>query len=163
MPVPAQGPSKTEQMRVWGLLYPWDQPLAGWAGLWGAHLLWGGWGASGAAAVSPWDRHSLPATAGPEVGQPGEQSPGCPPPPWGLVTAAADAWRQWVGAEEGSILPSPQSPGATPGLPWVGGSMDMAAHPLPWPRDPVTHLKLSLGLPCSRSESLISSHLQPRM
>ena len=161
MPVPAQGPSKTEEMWVWGLLYPWDQPLAGWAGPWGAHLLWGGWGASGAAAVSPWDRHSLPSNSWAGGWTARRAEPRLPPAPLGVGYSGCRCL-ETMGRGGGGEHPA-QSPGATPGLPWVGVSMDVAVHPLPWPRDPATHLKLSLGLPCSRSESLISSHLQPRM
>ena len=96
----------------------------------GGHTCSGeGGGLPGLQLLVPGTDTASPATAGPEVGQPGEQSPGCPRAPWGSVTAAADAWRRWGGAEEGSALPSPQSSGETPGLPWVGAAWTWLSTP----------------------------------
>lgn len=120
-------------------------------------------GASGAAAVSARDRHSLPGNswAGGRTARTAEPRP--PPGPLGVGYSGCRCLETvgWGGGEERPAQP-PVLRGDTR-TPLGGGSMDLAVHPLPRPRDPATNLKLSLGLPCSRSESLISSHLQPRI
>lgn len=54
--------------------HPWDPSLAGWAGVGGPHLLWGGMGGAlpGLQLLAPRTDKASTATAGPEAWEPGE-------------------------------------------------------------------------------------------